>query len=298
MSAFALLRSPLLAACALAAARFAARSRRRAPVCEGRDLSRLDPAVKPDLPRMPTNSSTARACCGRSRSDGLAPSYLYGTIHSTQPTALALAREAAAVTSTSAKTVATELGGPFDAGRQVSVIAAHDARPRRSSATRTLSSRRSCRARRRPRRGFPRRARLSQGYGASSETLVPRGRALAAGLRAEGASGGACPRSTRSIAAGGVAAAIPVVGLETRRRADRRRSPPRRRRSSAQLLIAGARAARLDDDAYVTLLQPLSRRPPGRTIAVLDALPELTRRRARRRDGDSPGCCSSAATRR
>ena len=45
---------------------------------------------------------------------GLAPSYLYGTIHSTDESALALARRAAEQIG-GVKVVATELGGPLDA---------------------------------------------------------------------------------------------------------------------------------------------------------------------------------------
>ncbi len=48
---------------------------------------------------------------------GLAPSYLFGTIHSTDDGAVALARKAAERIA-SAKVVATELGGPFDGVEQ------------------------------------------------------------------------------------------------------------------------------------------------------------------------------------
>ncbi len=54
---------------------------------------------------------------------GLAPSYLYGTIHSTDDAALAMARRAAERIG-GAKVVATELGGPMDAVEKANVGAA------------------------------------------------------------------------------------------------------------------------------------------------------------------------------
>ena len=48
---------------------------------------------------------------------GLAPSYLFGTIHSTDDSALEIARRAAELIK-DAKIVATELGGPIDVDRE------------------------------------------------------------------------------------------------------------------------------------------------------------------------------------
>ena len=62
------------------------------------------------------------------------------------------------------------------------------------------------------------------------------------------------------------------------------------------MLLATARAPRLDDDAYVTLLSLYQQKRPALAIAVLDALPGLTPRRARGGGRIHPRCCWSAAT--
>ena len=58
---------------------------------------------------------------------GLAPSYLFGTIHSTDDSALEVARRAAELIK-DAKVVATELGGPFDLIEKANITAAMLAR--------------------------------------------------------------------------------------------------------------------------------------------------------------------------
>ena len=75
------------------------------PPCAGKILE--DPAPEPG----PINSV---GLLWRIEKPGLAPSYLFGTIHSTDDGAVALARKAAQ-NIPGAKIVATEIGGPFDA---------------------------------------------------------------------------------------------------------------------------------------------------------------------------------------
>ncbi len=58
---------------------------------------------------------------------GLAPSYLFGTIHSTDESALEIARRAAQSIS-GAKVAATELGGPIDSVEKANITAAMLAR--------------------------------------------------------------------------------------------------------------------------------------------------------------------------
>ena len=81
-----------------------------APVCQGRDLSD-NPDVKPDFAAHADELVNGEGLLWRIDKPGLAPSYLFGTIHSTNAAAVALAREAAAYID-GAKAVATELGGP------------------------------------------------------------------------------------------------------------------------------------------------------------------------------------------
>jgi uncharacterized protein len=88
-----------------------------APACQGRDLSG-DVALRPDAlaaarARRGDELENAQGLLWRVEKPGAGASYLFGTIHSTDERALALARAAAAYVG-GVKTVATELGGPFD----------------------------------------------------------------------------------------------------------------------------------------------------------------------------------------
>ena len=88
-----------------------------APACGGRDLSQQ----AADHPQALSQALTARrdwlvnsqGLLWRIDKSGVAPSYLYGTVHSTDERAVALARQAADYIK-GAKVVATELGGPLD----------------------------------------------------------------------------------------------------------------------------------------------------------------------------------------
>ena len=87
------------------------------PICAGRDLSR-DVALHPeDLARADAQRrdelSNGEGLLWRIEKPGAPPSYLFGTIHSTDERAVAIAKNAATHIA-GAKVVATELGGPFD----------------------------------------------------------------------------------------------------------------------------------------------------------------------------------------
>ncbi|HLW92525.1 MAG TPA: TraB/GumN family protein, partial [Roseiarcus sp.] len=87
------------------------------PVCQGRDLSELA-AAHQDALKAAENARrdwlvNAQGLLWRIDKPGVAPSYLYGTIHSSDDRAVALARDAA-MHIRDAKVVATELGGPLD----------------------------------------------------------------------------------------------------------------------------------------------------------------------------------------
>jgi len=87
------------------------------PICGGRDLSR-DVALHPeDLARAEAQRRdeliNGEGLLWRIEKSGAAPSYLFGTIHSTDDRAIAMAKDAAAHIA-GAKVVVTELGGPFD----------------------------------------------------------------------------------------------------------------------------------------------------------------------------------------
>jgi uncharacterized protein YbaP (TraB family) len=87
------------------------------PICAGRDLSR-DVALHPeDLARADAQRRdemiNGEGVLWRIEKSGAPPSYLFGTVHSTDDRAIAMAKTAAAHIA-GAKVVATELGGPFD----------------------------------------------------------------------------------------------------------------------------------------------------------------------------------------
>ena len=104
----------LLVAFALAAAPPAAAAEGATPpACGGRDIAAgLDLAAA--RAARADELTDGQGLLWRVERDGVAPSYLFGTIHSTDDGAAAIARRAAEVAA-KATIVATELGGPFDA---------------------------------------------------------------------------------------------------------------------------------------------------------------------------------------
>jgi hypothetical protein len=260
----------LFVAAALAAAPPAAAASATPPACGGRDI-----AAGLDL----TAARAARAddladglgLLWRVERDGVAPSYLFGTIHSTDDGAAAIARRAAAVAA-KASIVATELGGPFDAV------------DRGALAAKLLAA-----AIDRDDDTFE--PDLVGETAASVEDLVaahgvPKEMAhhlklwfLAASVEApmceQAREQAALPEVDEIVAEAGAAAKIPVVGLETadEQLAALAAAPPA---LSAALLKTSARLPQLDDDAYATMVRLYRDGRPAEMIAVVDALPELT----------------------
>jgi uncharacterized protein YbaP (TraB family) len=273
----------LLVAFALAAApRAAAAESAAPPACGGRDIAAgLD--VKATRAARADELTDGQGLLWRVGRDGAAPSYLFGTIHSTDDSAAAIARRAAAFAA-KATVVATELGGPFD--------------PVDRSA---LAGKLLAAAIDRGEDTFP--PDLVGAAGVSVEALlaahgVPKELAhhlklwfLAVSVEAplceQAREQAALPEVDEIVAEAGAAAKIPVVGLET---ADEQltalaAAPPA---LSAQLLKTSARLPQLDDDAYATMVRLYRDGRPAEMIAVIDALPELTpaERAAERRFDD------------
>jgi uncharacterized protein YbaP (TraB family) len=107
------LRFVLFAFLGLAAPAFA-----QAPACDGVDLS-ADPTIKPNWAGHADDLVNSEGLLWRIDKPGVAPSYLYGTMHSTQDGPMRLAR-AAAPYAEKASAVATELG-EFDSAKKIEI---------------------------------------------------------------------------------------------------------------------------------------------------------------------------------
>jgi uncharacterized protein len=240
------------------------------PVCHGHDLSD-SPDVKPDLAAHADDLVNSEGLLWRVEKSGLAPSYLYGTIHSTNAAAISLAGEAIAYLD-GAKVVATELGGPMDAAAKGD-LGAGMLRAALSPKEDTLAG-----------------ALSAQDLGVVDAFLKARGYpeemshhlklwflAVASSLplcEAEALQKG-LPEVDEVIAEFGQGHGLPVVALETAaEQTQTLMSVPNK--LAATMLLATARAPDINDDSYVTLLSLYSQKRPALAIAVLDAMPGLT----------------------
>ena len=245
-------------------------------VCHGRDLSNSSD-VEPDLAAHADELVNGEGLLWRIEKPGLAPSYLYGTIHSTNAAAIALAKEAVAYLD-GAKVVATELGGPMDAAAKAD-LGAGMLRAALSPKEDTLAG-----------------ALSAQDLGVVDAFLKARGYpeemshhlklwflAVASSLplcEAEAVQKG-LPEVDEVIAEFGQGHGLPVVALETvAEQTQTLMSVPNK--LAATMLLATARAPDINDDSYVTLLSLYSQKHPALAIAVLDAMI----------GGGDPGCSS------
>ena len=119
-----------LASCAIAlfiGALVSAHAEAEGPqACGGRDLTRAEGQAAPELQRG-GDLMNAEGLLWRIEKPGLPPSYLFGTMHSTDDSAVEVARRAAGEIE-DAKVVATELGGPIDPVEKANIGAATLAR--------------------------------------------------------------------------------------------------------------------------------------------------------------------------
>ena len=90
--------------------------------CQGSDLTQVGGLAAAETARA-DDLVNGEGLLWRIEKPGLAPSYLFGTIHSTDESALEIARRAAQFIS-GAKVVATELGGPMDSIEKANITAA------------------------------------------------------------------------------------------------------------------------------------------------------------------------------
>ncbi len=202
---------------------------------------------------------------------GLAPSYLFGTIHSTDERAVALARKAAAFVASS-KVVATELGGPFDAVDQgnlaASMLAKAIARDEDTFAAALTGKKAAVVEAFLAKRGFPKEmAHHLQLWFLAATASLPACEAA----RAEDG----LPEVDQTIALAGKERGLAVVALESaQEQIDTLAATPPG--LCATMLSASARAPELVDDAYATLLRLYREKRPAEMLAVVDAMPGLT----------------------
>ena len=90
--------------------------------CQGSDLTQVGGLTAAEAARA-DDLVNGNGLLWRIEKSGLAPSFLFGTIHSTDESALDIARRAAQFINGS-KVVATELGGPMDSIEKANITAA------------------------------------------------------------------------------------------------------------------------------------------------------------------------------
>jgi uncharacterized protein len=119
-----MIKRPALGACAfLLGLLMASLARAEAPkACQGSDLVEAPGVAQAERARA-DDLLNSDGLMWRIEKPGLAPSYLFGTIHSTDESALDIARRAAQFINGS-KVAATELGGPMDSVEKANITAA------------------------------------------------------------------------------------------------------------------------------------------------------------------------------
>ena len=240
------------------------------PACTGHDLAEgVD--LRPALARRADDLVNGQGLLWRIERDGIAPSYLYGTIHTSDADAIALANEAAKLID-AAKVVATELGAPLDpvdkaqmAGEMVAQAVDHDndtlagTLPAADSAFIDAYL---------TKRGFPSAfAHHLKLWFLAVMTSLPECETKRAAFE--------LPVVDDVMAKTGKDLGLPVIGLETiKEQMDIMASLPND--VSATLLEQNARKPTLSDDAFVTMLRLYREKRPAEILAIVDSLPDLT----------------------
>jgi uncharacterized protein len=240
-----------------------------APVCHGKDLTQvagLDAAKA----RRADDLVNADGVFWRIDKPGLEPSYLYGTIHSTDESALALARRATERIG-GAKVVATELGGPMDATEKANAGALmlakaldreHDTfedapQADRAEIEKLLAA-----------QGFPSEfAHHLKLWFLAVLTAIPQCEAARQALD--------LPEVDQLIAQSAKASGVKVVGLETLGEQLDAISAMRPH-VAAVLLALAARDPGMNDDVYVTMLRLYRESRPAEILPISDALGDMS----------------------
>jgi uncharacterized protein len=238
--------------------------------CHGADLGRVEGLAAAESARA-DDLVNADGLMWRIGKPNLAPSYLFGTIHSTVDSALEVARRAAELIE-GAKVVATELGGPIDSVEKANIAAAmlaaaldrdHDtfegvvAPESRESIERLL---------------------IGQGYPAEfAHHLRPWFLAILTALPSCEAAREALdlPEVDQFLAHTAKDLGVKVVGLETpHEQLDAIETM--RPEVAATLLTLAAREPRMNDDLYATLLRLYQESRPAEILPISDAIGGLS----------------------
>ena len=239
------------------------------PECRGRDLSHVAGLAEAKAKRA-DGLVNADGLLWRVDKPGVAPSYLFGTIHSTDDSAIALARRAAQNIE-GAKVVATELGGPMDSAAKADIGAAmlgraldrdHDTLESvpakdRSAVEKLVAD-----------QGLPTAfAHHLKLWFLAVLTAMPACETKREALN--------LPEVDQYLAETAKAAGVKVVGLET---ADEQLdafsqiSPS----TAAALLAVAARDPALNDDVYATMLKLYVESRPAEILPIADVVGEMT----------------------
>jgi uncharacterized protein len=238
--------------------------------CRGADLTHVEGIAAAEAKRA-DDLIDADGVLWRLVKPGVAPSYLFGTIHSTDDSALDVARRAAQRIK-DAKVVATELGGPIDSVQKANMAASmlakaldrdHDTFEGVIPSTD---------------RGQVERFLASAGYPtAFVHHLRPWFLAVLTALPACEAERQALdlPEVDQLLAQTAIDAGVKVVGLETpQEQLDA--IAAMKSDVAAELLIAAARAPNLEDDLYATMLRLYREGRPAEILPITDAAGGLT----------------------
>jgi len=240
-----------------------------APVCHGKDLTQIA-GLDAAKARRANDLVNADGVFWRIDKPGLEPSYLYGTIHSTDDSALTLARRAAERID-GAKVVATELGGPMDATEKANAGAAMLARALDRDHDTFEDAPQADRAEI---------EKLLAGQGYPSEfvhhlklwflavlTAVPQCEAARQALD--------LPEVDQLIAQSAKASGVKVVGLETvGEQIDA--IAAMRPQIAGVLLALAARDPGMNDDVYATMLKLYRESRPADILPISDALGDMS----------------------
>ena len=239
------------------------------PACVGRDLAEgVD--LKPALARRADDLANGEGLLWRVDRDGLAPSYLYGTMHSSDADAVALANKAARLIA-GAKVVATELGAldPVDKAAMAGDMFAQALDRETDTFDGALSAETGQKVDAYlSKKGFPpaftHHLKL---WFLAVMTSLPECETQRAKLK--------LPIVDEILAAEGKARGLGVVALESAKEQIDiiARLPPD---LSATILAQNTRDPDLGNDAFATMLRLYREKRPAEIFAIVDSLPGFT----------------------